>query len=77
MNLTVKELVPYLYKPKTEGNICVVWGEHNYDITYDSPILALFGPFLVECVSAVDEYDYCIYLRERRPYMKEGDHEEI
>lgn len=74
--MTVKELVPYLWKPKTEGSVCIVWGEHEYAITYDSPVLEMFGDFLVKEVAAVDAYVYCIYLKERRPYMKEGDHEE-
>lgn len=74
--MTVREIVPYLYAPKREGCICVVWGEHEYDLDPDSPMLDMFGPFLVDDVVAIDEYLYCIHLKERRPYMKEGDHEE-
>lgn len=74
--MTVKDIRPLLWGPPMKLSIEVVWGDDSFNVSHKTPTQTLFDNFVVENVIAVDEYTYSIYLKERCPYVKEGEHAE-
>lgn len=67
--MTVKELRPVLFGPEDKLEIEIAWEDDVYRVTNEkSPVLEMFGDYLVDCVTCPSPFKYTIFLKQE--YVK-------